>query len=239
MCSTAMDEAIKERDHLEQLLEEREEELQQAHQHFDEQTALVKSLTRQLEQLDHLKDDLENRDGHLKRLNADWFELSKLAEQYRKELEQARAERDEAKAELTKLKEQLERVNAEAVKQAFEDGLDDTELGWKVLAEQAIAERDQAINSALCIEDLEKVKHALGVGMNVKRSSWGYRNRYVCVPDASTDRLISSGLFELASGPSDLLGGSSVFRATVSAMDLFCVPKKSEARKDAEWRRNR
>lgn len=96
------------------------------------------------QQRDQARKELEQANAALKIALIERDSAAEAAQSLSLRERHALAERDEAKAELTELKEQLERVSSAAVKEAFDNGLDGVELRWKVLAEEALAERDQA-----------------------------------------------------------------------------------------------
>lgn len=74
-------------------------------------------------------------------------------------------------------------------------------------------------------DDLELVRHMLGVGSHIKKRDWGYRN-YFAASDGGSDRealhrLVARGLVVLGRKASPEMGGHSYFHATEAGMDAI------------------
>ena len=66
---------------------------------------------------------------------------------------------------------------------------------------------------SITADDLDNLRHALGIEPTRVRSQWGFRNYYVTCPgDASFARLVACGFAEPAGTLND--GRDTVFRAT-------------------------
>lgn len=66
---------------------------------------------------------------------------------------------------------------------------------------------------SITADDLDNLRHALGVAPERKRKLWGFRNYFVTTPtDPSFARLVEAGFAKLRGSIND--GGDAVFGAT-------------------------
>ena len=66
---------------------------------------------------------------------------------------------------------------------------------------------------SITADDMDDIRHALGIDNRRPRKQWGFRN-YYCGHTPGMERLVAVGFMRLARAGSELTGGDPVYAAT-------------------------
>lgn len=86
------------------------------------------------------------------------------------------------------------------------------------------------------IEDADKeiMRHTLGIGSHIRKSSWGYRNHFIAGPGhhamGSLERLCAAGLMDVRPFPNALPHADRCYFVTSAGADLLALTKAQRKR---------